>query len=98
MIARITSTISLINAVHNQRRANPLFSGAIEQRAALSFGTFLFAAEKKSTLAPDRIHGREIPTSKFIIPLIRQAEMKNTTIFSTTHPICKKIYGNIYRM
>jgi hypothetical protein len=26
-----------------------LFSGAIEQRAGLSFGTFLFPAEKKST-------------------------------------------------
>jgi hypothetical protein len=38
-----------------QRRANPLFRGAIEQRAALSFGTFLFAVEKKSTLAAGQV-------------------------------------------
>jgi hypothetical protein len=41
----------LISAVRNQRRANPLSCGAFGQRAALSFGTFLFAVEKKSTLA-----------------------------------------------
>jgi hypothetical protein len=53
-----TSAMSLNGAVRHQRRANPLFRGAIEQRAALSFGSFLFAVEKKRTPAPDTKHNQ----------------------------------------
>jgi len=52
IIARITSPTLLNGAGWLSRRAIPLFSGAIEQRAGLSFGTFLFPAEKKSTSRP----------------------------------------------
>ena len=45
----------LIEFPHNHSVELTLCSAElIEQRAALSFGTFLFAVEKKSTLAPDR--------------------------------------------
>jgi hypothetical protein len=53
-----TSAMSLNKAVRQQRRANPLFRGAIEQRAALSFGSFLFAAEKKRTPASGTQHNQ----------------------------------------
>jgi hypothetical protein len=46
-----------------------LFRGAIEQRAALSFGSFLFAAEKKRTPAQDtklkKTHKQPEATPKF---------------------------------
>jgi hypothetical protein len=59
-----TSAMSLNKAVRQQRRANPLFRGAIEQRAALSFGSFLFAAEKKRTPAQDTQHKKHTKNQK----------------------------------
>ena len=53
MIGIICQRMPPTKAVRNQRLANPLSRGAFGQRAALSFVTFLFAAEKKSKLAPD---------------------------------------------
>jgi hypothetical protein len=41
-----------------------LFRGAIEQRAALSFGSFLFAAEKKRTPAQDTQHKKHTKNQK----------------------------------